>query len=328
MNEGSGAMLQTRPRARDRQVRRAGRQAAVAAWLLGATLSLGGIQAANIPVPNSSFESPFTAFADPRIDGWQETPKPDWYDESGGYLWDQLTGVYLNLPPEDPETIVNCDGSQAVWIFAVPQAGFFQDYMSIDWSATTPSHAFDARFEVGKGYQLTVGVLGGGGNMQTGVSLLVGLYYRNASGDRVSVAATNIVYVPPAVPGAKQFTDVAVHVPTVQATDACAGQHIGIQLVSTVDPALAGGFWDLDHVRLKSTVPTVLLRPSFAEGQFGFALESEPGLTFEILAAADPGLPWSDWTSVGTVTNTAGSVRFQDEAAPTERRFYRARQVE
>ena len=46
-----------------------------------------------IPVPNASFEAPDTEFADPAIHAWQKTPKPEWYDESGGNLWIQLTGV-------------------------------------------------------------------------------------------------------------------------------------------------------------------------------------------------------------------------------------------
>ena len=307
---------------------RARRGLRVGALLVAATVGFGSAQAADIPVPNGSFESPATDFVDLRLDSWQKTPKPEWYDESGGYLWDQLTGLFLNLPVGDPGRIENCHGNQAVWIFAVPQAGFFQDYDSTDWSNPVPAHAFDARFEVGKSYQLTVGVLGGGGNMQSGASLLVGVYYRDGASNQVSVSATPVVYEPPPEPGPKRLVDVTVQVPTVPASVPWAGQHIGIQLLSTIDPGLAGGFWDIDHVRLKSFDQPVLLAPGFAEGCFGFTLQSEAGAKIEILASSDMSLPLSNWASVATLTNATGNIPFRDEASTAERRFYRARQVE
>jgi hypothetical protein len=87
------------------------------------TLAAGAskLQATPIYVPNASFESPETTFVDVNIDLWQKPPKPWWYDESGGFLWIQLTGVFLNLPPTDPDHIDNCDGNQAAWLFAVPE---------------------------------------------------------------------------------------------------------------------------------------------------------------------------------------------------------------
>ncbi len=300
----------------------------VGALLVAATVGIGAVRAAEISVPNGSFESPATEFVDIRLDSWQKTPKPDWFDESGGQLWDQLTGLYLNLPAGDPGRIENCDGNQAVWIFAVPQAGFFQDYESTDWSSTSPLHAFDARYEAGKSYQLTVGVLGGGGNMQAGASLLVELYYRDGSSNQVSVAATTFVYAPPPVPGAKRFVDVTVEVPAVPAGAPWAGQHIGIRLLSTIDPSLAGGFWDVDNVRLDAFGEPVLLAPGFFDGKFGFTIQSAPGAKFEILAASDARLPLSNWTSLATLTSVTGSIAFKDESPTVDRRFYRARQVE
>src|SRR5215216_3940520 len=88
--------------------------------------------AGTIYVPNGSFESPDTPFADPRIDAWQDNPKPDWYDESGGFTWDQLTGTFENTDPTDVSHIDNVAGSQAMYMFAVPQVGIFQDYNSVD----------------------------------------------------------------------------------------------------------------------------------------------------------------------------------------------------
>ena len=61
-----------------------------------------------------------------------------------------MTGVFKNTEPGKSDYIDNCDGAQAVYIFAVPQAGLFQE--------PVPS---SARFEVGSSYTLTMGILGG-----------------------------------------------------------------------------------------------------------------------------------------------------------------------
>ena len=58
----------------------------VPALALGLLVSLAApdrIVGDTMVVPNASFESPLTPFVDTRIDSWQKTPKPFWYDESG-----------------------------------------------------------------------------------------------------------------------------------------------------------------------------------------------------------------------------------------------------
>src|SRR6516225_953181 len=91
---------------------------------LGIWLSVvwaGALSAGPIPVPNASFESPVTPFVNTHVDDWQKVPKPDWYIENGGYTWDQLAGVFLNTPIGASDHIINCDGKQALYLFAVPQ---------------------------------------------------------------------------------------------------------------------------------------------------------------------------------------------------------------
>src|SRR5258705_3617003 len=105
-----------------------------------------GLQAAIINVPNSSFESPATQFAAPQIDSWQQIPEPP----------DTTSGVFTNAPGAG--FIDNCDGGQVAFLFANPQIGFFQDYDSIDYTNASPTHAFSAKFEIGKSYDLTVGL--------------------------------------------------------------------------------------------------------------------------------------------------------------------------
>jgi len=280
-----------------------------------------------IPVPNASFESPVTEFVDTRVDSWQKTPKPFWYVETQPGEWDQLVGLFMNTAPEDPRHIDNCDGAQAIWLFAVPEAGLFQDYDSVDWTNTTPTHAFDAKFEVGKAYELTVGVIGGGGAMTNGVTLNLRLYFRDAASNQVTVAATTVTNTPTVFSNTTHLVDFQVRVPTVNAGDPWAGKNIGVGLYSTVDPALAGGFWDVDNLRLTSLREPVLEGATLTEGHFGFTLVSEPGLRFDIVASADLTLPLANWTIVGTVTNVTGSVLFADPGVPSLSRFYRARQL-
>jgi hypothetical protein len=278
-----------------------------------------------ITVPNGSFESPATSFVSINIDNWQKTAKPDDYVESGGFLWTQLTGIFQNTPTNSSDHIDNCDGNQAVWLFAVPEVGLFQDYNSVDWNDNAPTHAFNATFEAGKSYHLTVGVIGTGGNMLPGASLQLSLYYRDAASNMVTVAATGITNSSDIFSNNTHFIDFDIDVPIVKPSDAWAGQNIGIQFLSTVDTNLQGGYWDLDNVRL--VAGPVLLNPMWANGQFQATLRSSPGLNFEILATDDLATPLSNWNSLGIVTNASGTTLFSDPATNYAQRFYRARNI-
>lgn len=287
----------------------------------------GALQAGPITVPNASFESPATFFVSLNFDSWQRTPQPGWWDENASGPWTNLTGIFKNTTPGSSDHIDNCDGNQAAWLFAKPEAGLFQDYDSMAWNDPTPTHAFDAKFEVGNTYQLTVGVIGGGGAMQPGVPLAVSLYFRDSASNRVTVAATILTNSLTAFPTTTHLIDCTVSVPTVQAGDAWAGQNIGILFLSTVNPDLEGGYWDLDHVRLSSIRAPVLSSLVWTNSQFGFMLQSEPGLAFEILTTTNLALPSSNWISLGPLTNVAGTVPFVDTAPNFNQRFYRARQL-
>jgi hypothetical protein len=283
--------------------------AALAAWT-------DMVQAQSIPIPNASFESPTTTYAYPTVDFWQQVP--DWTN--------QTAGVFLNLP--GPGYIDNCNGSQAVFLFAIPQAALFQDYDSTDWANPTPTHALNARYDVGKSYTLSVGVIGGTNlayPMQEGTVLVLSLYYRDNASNMVTVAATSITNSGSLFPSPTHFVDFQVQVPTVNATDAWAGQHIGVQLLSSVSPDLMGGYWDIDNVRLAAG--PLLLNPTSVNGQFGFTLQGQPGLTFEILATTNLALPLSSWSSLGLLTNLTGTASFLDTATNLNRRSYRARQL-
>jgi hypothetical protein len=298
--------------------------------LLGNTRTL---HAGPIAVPNASFESPTTFFVTLNLDSWQRTPEPEGWDPNTGGEWDTLAGIFKNTAPGSADHIDNCDGEQAMWLFAVPGAGVFQDYNSVDWDDTEPSHAFDATFQPGDAYRLQAGILVGmgvGGAMQQGVTLDLSLYYRDALNNRMIVATTVVTNTTSVFSNANHLIDYEVNVPTVQPTDPWANQNIGILFLSSVSSNMQGGYWDLDNVRLTAIGPPnqpVLSSPTWNGNQFECLLESEPGLAFEMLAATNITEPASNWLSLATLTNATGTIPFVDTNTNFNQRFYQARQL-
>jgi hypothetical protein len=247
---------------------------------------LNKLQATTVYIPNASFESPETTFVDPDIGTWQMPPAPWWYDESTGNLWSQLTGVFLNLAPTDPDHIDNCDGKQAAWFFAAPEVELFQDLTDT--------------FEIGQSYHLTVGIIGGGGNMKDDVPIEIRLYYRDTENRKVTVGATTFTYDSDSG-YVKHFVDVELDIPQVKGTDPWSGQNIGVQFVSTLtladldpDTGKAGGYWDLDNVRLTKS----LLGADFTGDSF-VNLEDFAVMAQEWLSCAET---MTDRTGDGCVT--------------------------
>lgn len=221
-------------------------------WLaitLGAVvLTVGvGLRAQSITVPNGSFESqvagpPF--FVDTRIDSWQKAPKPGYFDEQAfGLTWDQTAGAFLDSNP-----YVNRDGNQAVYMLSFSQVALFQDYNTVDWNDVVPTHAFNALYEPGKSYQLTVGVFGK--QMTEGATLNLSLYYRDSGNSMAPVGSTTVVFAATNFPitAPLNLLQYQVTVPEVQLENPWANQYIGIKLESTF--GAGNGYWDVDHVRL------------------------------------------------------------------------------
>jgi hypothetical protein len=209
-----------------------------AAALLALFAGAGGLPAADLQVPNGSFESPtpppgFPAY--PLVDSWQKSAQPAWFDptNTGGITWQQLSGVFPNTSPSSPDHIDNMTGNQAAYMFALPEVALFQELTST--------------FQVGLAYNLTVGILGAGG-VTEGSSFALSLYYRDGANQPVPLAATPITYSAAGFPSVTHLIDFGVSLPAVQAGDAWAGQNIGIQLLSTF--GTGAGYWDLDNVRL------------------------------------------------------------------------------
>jgi len=296
-------------------------------WLLLARSAV--LLAGPISVPNGSFEAPTTFFVSTVFDSWQRTPQPEWWNENATGPWTNLTGIFKNTAPGSADHIANCDGNQGVWLFANPEVGLFQDYDSMDWNDPAPTRAFSVTYEVGKAYRLTVGLFGGGngGNygMLPGVTLELALYYRDAASNRVTVASTTITNSAELFTSNTNLLDFTVAVPTVKAGDLWAGQHMGVLILSTVSSNLQGGYWDLDNVRLSSTLAPTLSNPVYTNGQFQFMVHSEPGLPLEVLSCTNSALPIINWTSLGVLTNVTGNIPFIDTSSNFDQRFYQAR---
>ena len=294
-----------------------------AATIIGvlALTALRSFSIETIPIPNGSFETPTTTYASPFMDFWQKTAKPDWYDETGGFLWTQLTGEFTNTPPGAADHIDNCDGGQAAWMFVVPEVGIFQDY---DYPT---NHAFNATYEIGKSYHLTVGLIGGAQVLQmNGATFELALYYRDSASNMIVVAATTVTNLSTVFSNKTHLIDFHADSGFVKASAPCAGQHIGVRLLSSItDTNLEGGYWDLDNVRLTSTRAPALSNPVWTNGQFSCIIQSEPGMTLEIQRTTNLGE--QNWSSADFITNDTGTFSFTDTNATSGLYYYRARLV-
>ena len=207
-----------------------------AAMLLVATLS--GASAADVTVPNGSFESPTPPPGFPvntQIDVWQKAPQPPGIPLPGGISWDQLSGVFPNTAAGAPDHIDNLTGNQGAYFFSIPGVGLSQELGS--------------SFTVGNSYQLTIGILGGGG-ITEGSMFQFGFYYLDDANAMVALNRSTITFTPAAFPNVTHLNDYSVLLPEVQAGDAWAGRSVGIELSSSF--GMGVGYWDVDNVRLVS----------------------------------------------------------------------------
>jgi hypothetical protein len=206
----------------------------------------------SISVPNGSFESqsgvgqPFGVNV--LLDSWQKPPNPG-YPEGGSnnFFWIQSAGAFVGTAPTSPNPYSNLLGTQAAYVLSLPGAGIFQDNKSVDWSGAT--NGLNTTFQVGRSYNLTIGLFGKG--MENNFSTLqLSLYYLNATNGMVSVGATTVTFNTNTFNPAGPFSlkDYTVSVPTVQASDAWAGRNIGISILSA--QGTGAGYWDMDNVRL------------------------------------------------------------------------------
>jgi hypothetical protein len=220
------------------------------------------------------------------------------------------------------------DGIQASFITAYPAAGLLQDNNTIGGTNTAPDHDLSAGYQAGKAYTLTVGLTGSTDEPLTpGTTLQLSLYYRDAASNIVTIGATTVTFDTNVFTNLTLLTDFSVSIPGVKPTDPWAGQGIGIEMVSTTSLTNAGGFWDVDNVRLVDTAALNVPAVTVTNGQVQLNVTGEPGTSYQILGTTDLMLPVAKWTSLGTVVNVTGNVLFTDKQTSLSQRFYTARQL-
>lgn len=296
----------------------------VGGFLLSALTSLSPL-ADDIPVPNGSFELPKTDYVNTRIASWKETDQPPDYPSGGGFAWDQVSGVFHNTPPGASDHLTNLDGQQALYLFAIPGVGILQDDTTRDWDDPEPSHAFSVPFQPGSRYTLTVGLMGGSGNMLAGVPLEISLYYRGVDGTLLPVVTRRVEHSPEVFTDRNHFVDFAVSTEPVTPTDPWAHKPIGIRILSTVSDAQRGGYWDIDHVRLTQatdTEPAIQVRVGVLGEPPALTLrwDSQTGYTYRVFSSADMIL----WTPVSAgIPGTGGELAWSPASVHPERGFVR-----
>ncbi len=259
--------------------------------LLGALATLP-LPAVELPIPNGSFELPKTDYVNTRITSWQETDSPPDYPSGGGFSWDQLSGVFHNTPAGASDHLTNLDGQQALYLFAIPGVGILQDATTRDWDDSEPSHAFSVPFEPGSRYTLTVGLMGGSGNMLPGVPLEISLYHRGTDGTILPVATRRVEHAPEVFTDRNHFVDFSVSTDPVLPTDPWSGKLMGVRILSVVSESQRGGYWDIDHVRLSREIvlePQVEVRTTWDGDPAVLTLRwgSQPGFTYRVITSTD-----------------------------------------
>lgn len=185
-------------------------------------------------VVNPSFESPaidLTGFpVVPYMDGWRELD----LDALGS----TNTGVFANTPADSWDHMANADGIQLAFLASATGNGLEQDLVAV--------------YREGCSYRLTAAI-GTSSRYPPSAelpadTLVLAFYYLDNDVPVDIVSRT----VEPAGLSSRRLHDFSVYLPPVRADDAWAGKPIGIALRSVGE---AGGFWDLDNVRLAESLP-------------------------------------------------------------------------
>ena len=292
---------------------------------MGGYWDIDNVRLTESVVPNGSFEDPETDFASPFLDAWEKAPQPVWYNDPQ-FPWHQLAGQFRNATNGSPDHISNMDGNQGAFLFSLPGVAIYQDYLSSAGTNAMPTSDSNLKYEPGKAYMLTVGLLGGGGGMSNGATFEISFYYRDSASNKITVAATTITNSVSLFSTRTLFTDFSVQVPIIRGDEPYANRNIGIQLASTTGFDKMGGYWDIDNVRLQVVRRPALTNPMFKNRQFQFVLESVPG-QYEVLSSANLLLPIGQWTSLGTFKITGDRVVVTDTNAIADRRFYFVRSL-
>ncbi|MBI1368108.1 MAG: hypothetical protein GC162_05580 [Planctomycetes bacterium] len=181
-----------------------------------------------LTIANPSFESPLAFdiggfFVNPDIDDWTVVEDPDGF----------ATGVFANVPSDQPGFLSNMDGDQAAFMGLV--------------SAFSISQTLADTYQVGSQYKLTAAVaVSLFQPPAAGAKLNMTLFYLDGMGaaQDIDTLAIDLDQLSSAM-----FTDEMLTI-DVLAGDPWAGRAIGIRFQPGTD---SGGNLDLDNVRLDVT---------------------------------------------------------------------------
>jgi len=217
---------------------------------MGSILLCVHTQANSIPVANHSFEmieiNPDTnpQLGIPLVALWTELDN----DKTNSFN----TGTFRNTAESSEDHIVNADGDQLAFLGSV--------------SGNSLSQFMALKYQVGKSYQLTVGVCISASVPPVGGDPLILEFLYWDVFNSVPIVATQ-------VPGtgltSTFLEDFTLNLPTVQSEDIWANRNIGITIRASGE---GGGFWDLDNVRVMEfpgtpdfTGDSVVNLPDFAK---------------------------------------------------------------
>jgi hypothetical protein len=184
---------------------------------------------ASIAIENASFEAPAVdpnAFpAVPFVDQWTEIDLD--------MLGSTNTGVFANSAADSPDHVANANGGQLAFLGSQTRNALEQDLTDT--------------YRPGCGYCLTVAVGVSGlfpPSADEPVDKLELVLYDRSGLEMADIALRTVEQVDLSSAALKDFS---LYLPTVEPGDAWAGMTIGVALRAA---GMAGGFWDLDNVRL------------------------------------------------------------------------------
>jgi len=191
----------------------------------------------SIPIENASFELPVV---DPNVN-YSEWPFVNgWIEIDLDTLSSANTGVFSNTPQGNPDHITNADGNQLAFLSSQEGNALEQDLV--------------ATYKAGRSYSLTVAVAiseSPFSQLQPDDTIEIALYYSDPNDPNIH---PDIISKTVEAKGlsSTQLQDFSVYLPILNSSDAWAGKTIGIAIRAT---GQAGGFWDLDNVRLEELLP-------------------------------------------------------------------------
>lgn len=244
-------------------------------------LIIAPAKADSIPIPNHSFETPVI---DPNTNPFLAVPFTASWTEDDNDPCSLNTGTFFNTPPGSDNHLFNVDGNQLAFLGSMDGNALWQ--------------CLPATYQQDKNYRLTVGVcISAAFPPPEGTPLILALHYLSDPNLALNyLSDPNIAYVnvPAPPPSSRTIEDFSVNLPAVLPSDPWADKNIGIAIRAT---GAAGGFWDLDNVRL-TEYP---LTPEFTGDSF-IDLED-----FTKMAA-----DWQSCADTQTDVTGDGCVNFED----------------